>query len=66
MKIIHKPFKKVLVGKGFDVVADFYCKGFMNHGFTKYIFGGFNKKRPERKDLNKAREFAMKRKRSSD
>lgn len=58
--IMHKPLKEKLIGKGFKIIGDFYCKGFMNYSFTKFIFGGLNKGRPNLNDFNKAKEFAKK------
>lgn len=57
-KVLHKPLKESLIDKGFDIIEEFCCKGFMNHSFTKYIFGGLNKGRPNEKDLENARKFA--------
>ncbi len=45
--------------KGFIVISEFICKGFMNYSFTKYIFGGLNKKRPNELDFNNATDFAI-------
>jgi len=59
-EVIHKPLKESLIDKGFDIIGEFYCKGFMSYGFTKYIFGGLNKGRPNEKDLKKAQNFARK------
>ena len=56
----HKTLYKMLVEKGFDVIGQFCCKGFMDYHFAKYIFGGLNKGRPNDTDLKKAEEFAMK------
>jgi len=38
----------------------------MNYSFSKYFFGGLNKKRPNAKDLNKAKNFAINIKRNID
>lgn len=59
-KTTRVALKEILVGKGFNIIGDFCCKGFMSQGFVKYIFGGVNKKRPNSKDLKKAKEFAVK------
>ncbi len=32
----------------------------MDYSFAKYIFDGLNKGRPNEKDLNKAKDFAIK------
>ena len=57
-KVLHKPLKESLIDKGFDIIGEFSCKGFMSDSFTKYIFGGLNKGRPNEKDLENARKFA--------
>lgn len=59
-EVMHRPLKECLIDKGFDIIGEFYCKGFMSHSFTKYIFGGLNKGRPNEKDLKKAQDFARK------
>ncbi|MDD3263328.1 MAG: flavodoxin domain-containing protein [Candidatus Nanoarchaeia archaeon] len=58
-KTINKPLITKLESKGFKVIDDFYCKGFMDHKFVKYL-GGFNKDRPNLKDLEDAKKFALK------
>lgn len=55
---MHKPLKESLADKGFDIIGEFRCKGFMSYSFTKYIFGGLNKGRPNEEDLKKAKDFA--------
>ena len=57
-KKMHEPLKSELIAKGFDIIGEFICKGFMNYSFTRYIFGGINKKRPNEKDLEEAKDFA--------
>ena len=57
-KKMHEALREELTAKGFKVVGEYMCKGFIDYGFTKYLFGGLNKKRPGKKDLRKAREFA--------
>jgi len=59
----HRPLKKKLLEKGFDIVGEFSCRGFDTCLFDKYIsllrfIGGLNKGRPNEKDLEKARNFA--------
>jgi flavodoxin len=56
---LHQSLKSALAAKGFDVVDEFICRGFMDYDFTKYLFGGINKGRPSSKDLDKARAFAL-------
>ena len=55
----HVPLRKKLVKKGFVIVGEFTCKGFDTVGPFKLI-GGISKNRPNRKDLNKAIDFAEK------
>ena len=59
-KKMHKNLREELTSKGFIIIDEFMCKGFMNYSFIKYFFGGLNKKRPNEKDLSKAEEFAIK------
>jgi flavodoxin len=58
-KSFHRPMRERMIEKGFDVVDEFCCKGFMDYSFTKYLFGGLNKGRPNEKDLQAAEYFAM-------
>lgn len=55
---LHKTLKSELLNKGCEIIGEFACKGYMNYSFTKYIFGGLNKKRPNQRDIQKAKEFA--------
>ena len=51
--------EKNLSKKGFDVLGEFYCKGFDTYDFAKIIHrGGLNKGNPDKKDLENARNFA--------
>jgi flavodoxin len=56
-KGFNKKFKELLDSKGFDVVDDFFCKGFDTFGPLK-IVGGINKGHPNEKDLANAKNFA--------
>ena len=56
-KSFHKKFKELLDSKGFDVIAEFTCKGFDTFGPFK-IVGGINKGQPNEEDLANARKFA--------
>lgn len=60
VKKMHEPFREKLVSKGFDIIDEFICRGFIDYSFMKYFFGGLNKKRPNEKDLAKAKDFALK------
>jgi flavodoxin len=59
-KKMHEPLRLLLISKGFYIVDEFICRGFMNSSFLKYFFGGINKGRPNQKDLESARKFAIK------
>ena len=54
----HAPLREQLETKGYEIVGEFACAGYNTNGFLKY-FGGINKGRPNDKDLEKAREFAL-------
>lgn len=53
----HAPLKKLLARKGFDVVGEFSCRGFDSWG-PLWFAGGLNRRRPDERDLQRAREFA--------
>ncbi|HSV32156.1 MAG TPA: flavodoxin family protein [Atribacteraceae bacterium] len=55
--ISHKALRKNLEEHGFSVIGDFACKGYDTYGPLKLV-GGINKNRPNKQDLNDAREFA--------
>lgn len=57
-RIIHYSLRKLLIKKGFQIIGEFNCLGFDSFGLFK-IFGGFNKGRPNEKDLEKAKKFAQ-------
>jgi len=59
-KKMHEPLRLLLISKGFYIVDEFICRGFTDYSFLKYFFGGINKGRPNQKDLESAREFAIK------
>jgi len=46
-----------LASKGVNVEKSFSCKGYDTYGFLKWI-GGIAKGRPNKKDIENAREFA--------
>lgn len=48
---------KIFNSRGFNVIADFNCKGFDTFGPLK-IVGGINKDHPNEDDLNDAKKFA--------
>lgn len=56
----ERAFREVrekLVGKGFEVVGEFSCKGWDTVGVLRF-FGGLNKGKPGEEDLGRARKFA--------
>ena len=55
----HRPLTKRLYKKGFIVVGEFSCRGFVDYALFKLI-GGINKSRPSEEDLENARKFALK------
>ena len=58
IKVLHNPLIEKLKEKGFEVIGEFACKDFMDFGFTKYLFGGINKTKPDKNDLAKTKNFA--------
>ena len=56
--ICHKVLRKKLLEKGFKIVDEFSCKGFDDYGPFKLI-GGINKNKPDKKNLDNARKFAI-------
>ena len=55
----HAQLKNKLESRGYKILGDFISPGFNTNVFLKY-FGGLNKNRPNRKDFERAREFASK------
>lgn len=53
----HKPVRKMLEAKGFDVIGSFSCRGFDTVGPFGFI-GGINRDRPNDHDLDRAAAFA--------
>ncbi|MCU0640801.1 MAG: flavodoxin family protein [Candidatus Margulisbacteria bacterium] len=58
LRLFNDKFKPLLEQKGFSVVADFSCRGFIDFSFTRFFFGGISKGHPSEKELQAAREFA--------
>ncbi len=58
MSVMHKTLRDKLLKKGFDIIGEFHCKGFTDYSVLKYLFGGLNRGRPNKKDLQKAKDFA--------
>ena len=44
--------------KGYDVMAEFSCRGFDTWG-PLWLTGGLNKKHPDERDIQRARDFAQ-------
>ena len=57
VRFYHRWLRKELLGKGFNVVGEFSCRGFDTVGPFKLI-GGMNKGRPNERDLENAKNFA--------
>jgi flavodoxin len=53
----HAPLKAKLTQKGFDVIAEFHCRGFDTWGPLRLV-GGINKSHPDQHDLEQAAFFA--------
>jgi len=53
----HKPVRKQLESKGFEVIGSFSCRGFDTVGPFGFI-GGINRGRPNDHDLDRAAKFA--------
>jgi|SRR5271157_1037931 len=53
----HKALKNKLVEKGFNIIGEFSCSGFMTWGYYRFL-GGRNNDRPNEDDLKRAWEFA--------
>ena len=58
ISICHKILRRQLLRKRFNVMGEFSCKGFDDYGPFKLI-GGINKNKPDKKDLDDARKFAI-------
>ncbi len=55
---MHDEFEQLLVNRGFVVVGNFSCLGWITTGLFK-LLGGMNKGRPNEDDLTEARMFAL-------
>ncbi|MFZ2975132.1 MAG: flavodoxin family protein [Candidatus Moraniibacteriota bacterium] len=55
----HSKLRNKLEAKHYEILGDFICPGFNTNVFLKY-FGGINKSRPNQKDFENAKEFALK------
>lgn len=52
----HAPLKAKLAQKGFDLIAEFHCRGFDTWG-PLWLVGGINKHHPDQPDLERAASF---------
>lgn len=55
----HRPLKKQLSRRGFDVIGEFCCRGYDTVGPLRFV-GGLNRGHPDETDLAKAAAFARK------
>ena len=53
----HRPVRRLLAHKGFQVLGEFSCGGYDTWG-PLWLTGGLNKLHPDKQDLERAREFA--------
>jgi len=58
MRVCHRALKKQLLEKEFEIMGEFSCKGFDDYGPFKLI-GGINKNKPDKKNLDDAKKFAV-------
>lgn len=58
-KVWHGPLKSALMKKGYDVMAEFSCRGFDTWG-PLWLTGGLNRKHPDERDIRRAGDFAGK------
>ncbi|MFM7034329.1 MAG: flavodoxin family protein [Planctomycetia bacterium] len=58
-KLWHWPLKSALMNKGYEVMAEFSCRGFDTWG-PLWLTGGLNKTHPDERDIQQARDFAGK------
>ena len=56
-KLWHWPLKSALTQKGYDVIAEFSCRGFDTWG-PLWLTGGLNRKHPDTRDIQRVRDFA--------
>jgi flavodoxin len=54
----HGPLRDALEKKGYSIVDEFSSRGFTTWAFFR-LWGGSNKGRPNRDDLERARKFAI-------
>lgn len=57
VKLWHWPLKSTLMKKGYEISGEFSCRGFDTWG-PLWLTGGLNRKHPDDRDLQRARDFA--------
>ena len=55
----HRVLKIILSKKGYIIIGEYSCKGYVNFGPAK-PFGGINKNKPDSEDIQRAKEFVLK------
>jgi flavodoxin len=55
--LYHRPLRRALERKGFEVVGSFSCRGHDTFG-PLWILGGLNRKHPSERDFRRAERFA--------
>jgi flavodoxin len=58
-KLWHGPLKPMLAKKGYEISGEFSCRGFDTWG-PLWFAGGLNRRHPDERDFQRAREFAAK------
>lgn len=58
-KIFHWNLRQKLIKKGCKIMGEFNCLGYDSFGILNF-FGGINKTHPDKKDFQKAKNFARK------
>jgi len=53
----HRSLRATIHRKGFDLLGEFACRGFDTWG-PLWLAGGLNRRHPDERDLQRAREFA--------
>jgi len=53
----HRALRNKLIDKGFEIIGEFSCCGYMKRGWY-HLQGSRNNGRPNEDDIRKAREFA--------
>ena len=59
MRRNHRVLRNLLKERRFDIIGEFYCKGYDTFSFLRCV-GGINKGRPNEEDVKRAQNFASK------